>query len=649
MGLLLLFTSALLSSYFHRGDMADMSQFFTIRDVILSFEPSANVTRGTNVTVRCKAVVSSYKQEPLTCQYTLYEGNTQVYNMTSSTSEDLLYLLPNTRVSNTGKYMCKINIKGKESRSESKKLTVTGLSKPELHINKDVVNEEDEVTARCTAPSETGSFYFRFYRDSEVILEEQGSSNHYEAKFRLRKTGNTTIQCEYGVAILSLTIWSNKSNTVNISVKELFSPPVLDIDPQLKIYEGDTIRITCTNRNSLDSSEKANLYLSHGDKLLNRGETEINHSMVALAKDPREFECRQEVRKVVKVTTKTISVTELFSAPILTMSPAEVFEKEYLTLTCKSASYASERIHGGELTYTLEPSNRLLSSRKPGVFSGMVGSDSFSCTCAAQAKGIVKHSETLTVHPKVSVSTPEISVKGQAVLGRPINIRCQSASGSFPISYTLIKEKDLLRTTTVKLPTEEAVFTVIITRPEELKTYTCQAKNNPNNAKASERLNAAVIEPLSDLTLTVKPKASDILEEEVLMLTCIAKGTPPVTFNVYHIGKEEPVHTYISEQNYTNYVVPKLSKKHSGKYYCEAVNNAKNIIRSEKVTIEVRLALWKKALIGGICLLVVSVLVVICVVYFKSKKGAASLFEGMEGRVTNGTKDSMASLPADIS
>lgn len=92
----------------------------------MSIEPSTDVTRDANVTLRCKAVVSSSGQEVLSREYTIYKDDKPVYTKTSSTSEDLLYLLPEARVSNTGKYKCKINIAGTDSTSEAKKLTVTG-------------------------------------------------------------------------------------------------------------------------------------------------------------------------------------------------------------------------------------------------------------------------------------------------------------------------------------------------------------------------------------------------------------------------------------------------------------------------------------------------------------------------------------------
>lgn len=92
--------------------------------------------------------------------------------------------------------------------------------------------------------------------------------------------------------------------------------------------------------------------------------------------------------------------TELFSVPILTMSPAEVFQKDYMTLTCKSESFASEKLRREELIYSLDPSENALSENKVGEFSGRALLHDLNYTCIARAKGIVKHSNTLTVRPK---------------------------------------------------------------------------------------------------------------------------------------------------------------------------------------------------------------------------------------------------------
>lgn len=92
--------------------------------------------------------------------------------------------------------------------------------------------------------------------------------------------------------------------------------------------------------------------------------------------------------------------TELFSTPTITMSPTVVFQREDMSLTCNSEKVASERINRENVTYSLEPPNFLLTSTKPGVFSGKTMMYEFNYTCVAQAKGITKYSATLSVKPK---------------------------------------------------------------------------------------------------------------------------------------------------------------------------------------------------------------------------------------------------------
>ncbi|XP_049427454.1 platelet endothelial cell adhesion molecule isoform X3 [Epinephelus fuscoguttatus] len=658
MGLLLLLTSTLLSTYFHPGSVVNAQQRFTIREITLSIEPSTDVIRDTNVTLRCKAIVSSTGQEALSREYTIYKDGNKVYTKTSSTSEDLLYPLLEARVSNTGKYKCMINIEGKNMTSEAKKLTVTGLSKPVLHLNKGVFKEGEEITARCIAPSERGSIFFYFFEDNKEILERQVNSNQAEAKLHFSSVGIHKVHCAYTVLITPDSVKSEKSNVVNVSVESFPITAALDISPKSNIYEGDQLVILCSVTNAENSvnisTRNFHLFLSQGNRLLSSGDTKVNYSMVALAKDPGEFECRVEMKGLVKVDSKNISVTELFSVPTLTVSPTEVFRKEYMTLTCKSESTASERLSREELTYTLDPPKSPLIPKERGVFAGHALSHDFNYTCAAQAKGIVKHSEILTVRPKVSVSAPEITVVGRAVLGQPVKILCQSDVGSLPINYTLIRGYTNLSTIVVKLPSQQALFTVNITKPDEISEYTCRAKNSHKiwDGVRSGGLKANITVPLTQPTLTVIPHLPEISEGDHLYLICGVKGTPPVTFKWYRDGHEQPLYTTTSNKNNTDYQVPTLSKEHSGTYYCEAFNHA-NKVRSERVTIEVRQALWKKAVIGCFCLLAVIVLVVVAVLCFRSKRvrvdnAAVSVWSERPPEAASDEESSMGSNEPDV-
>ncbi|XP_077380279.1 platelet endothelial cell adhesion molecule isoform X1 [Festucalex cinctus] len=619
---LLLLTCTLVSNYLHPWRAADAQSIFTIRDISISLEPEAEVKRGANVTVRCQALVSSSGTRPLSREYTIYKDGVTVYTKTTSSSGDLLYRLPDARVSNTGKYKCKINIEGRTVTSDAERLTVTGLSAPLLHLNNAVVTEGEELTARCTAPGETGSIIFYFYDDDKEILEDRVSSNLSEVKLRFNNVGIHKMYCSYTVLVTPFFSKSDKSNTVTVSVKELSITPVMEMFPYSNIYEGDRLNIMCTVRNLIGNMHgMVHLYLSRGTQLLSRGDDNVNHSMIALAKDSEEFECRLEMGNVVKVDTKKILVTELFSVPTLTMSPSEVFQREYMTLSCKSERFASERLHRDELTYSLDPPESLLIPKSAGVFFGKALLYEFNYTCIAQAKGIRKYSSPLTVRPKVTVSTPRISVVGRAVLGRPFKVLCQSDIGSLPINYTLLKEYEQLSMASVKMPFEQAVFTVTIHQPGEINKFMCEAKNSQKEAPLSKRLEATVVVPLSHPTLTVIPILPEIAEGDHLFLICGVKGTPPITFKWYKDGGNNPVFTTTSDTNNTDFQIEALAKDDSGTYYCEAINHANNVVRSAPVTIEVRLALWKKAVIVGFCLLVVSVLVVVFVLCFRSKRG----------------------------
>ncbi|XP_041839653.1 platelet endothelial cell adhesion molecule isoform X3 [Melanotaenia boesemani] len=625
MGLLLLLTSTLLASYFQSGKVVNAQQFFTIASVTLSIEPQADVPRNTNVTIRCKAKVFILGSEALTRRYVIYKDNKIVNSKNTSSSEDYLYHLLNARVSNNGKYKCQINIDDQHMTSETEKLTVTGLSKPVLHLTKSAFIEGEEVLVSCSAPEETGSILVYFYDNSKEILEMQMNSHPAEAKISLMGPGIHEIHCSYTVHLMPDSVKSEESNRIPVTVREFSITPVLEVSPKNNIYEGDPLTITCTIRNFLPTSQSINLILSEGTRMLDHGGSSINHNMTAPASvTSLTFECMLTVKNVKKVDTKTVSVAELFSRPTLTMSPPEVFRNDPMKLICRSEKVATEKLDRTELTYTLHslemtflPRDRL----NTGVFSIKAPLNDFNCTCVAQARNIEKSSKILAVRPKVLVSTPTISVDGRVILGQPFQIRCQSFNGSVPIIYTLYKDQEQIDKTTIEEPDEGALFTVSISRTDELNEYTCKANNKGRDVLVSKALNATVIVPLSQVILTTVPDLQELSEGSNLHLLCTVKGTPPITFKWYRVGNSQPLHTTTSKKNYKYHEVPVLTKQDSGEYFCEAFNAANTRVQSKPINIEVHMAMWKKALIGGTVLLVVSVLVLVgCVMYFKSRR-----------------------------
>uniref|UniRef100_A0A3Q2Q8A1 Platelet endothelial cell adhesion molecule n=1 Tax=Fundulus heteroclitus TaxID=8078 RepID=A0A3Q2Q8A1_FUNHE len=616
MGLLLLLTSTLLFSSFHSGTALNAD--LKITSVDLSVEPSDEVSRGTNVTLRCKGKVLTSRMDALIRVYTISKDDVVIYNKTTSSSEDFLYHLPEARVSNNGKYRCRMHMMGEEMGSQAVRLSVTGMSTPILQLSKAIVTEGEAVNATCLAPGETGSILFNFYDGSKDIDKMGQSSN--PVMFRPKGVGDHVIRCSYSVFVMPDKFSSPQSNAVNLTVKELSVGPVLTISPQDNVYEGDALKITCSVNDSMKDYPDALLLLSQGDTLLNSGNTFVHANWIVQATGPElNVVCRLYVRSAEKVAMKTVSVTELFSVPILQMSPSEVFQGDSIRLTCTSRILSYDKLGGEPLIYRLESLTDNMTQAN-GIFVFKAKKIDFNYTCTVVAKGIKKKSNVLAINPKVPVSAPKISVHGSAILGKELNISCLSETGTPPITYTLWKNNKQDNTVVVQEFHKPAMFTVLVSEPEQLHEYFCRASNGNREPELSDKLRTAVIVPMTKAYLMVLPTSGDISEGHSVTLICSFTGTPPVTVGWYRESDSNSLNLTTTKINTTSYTFI-LSKKHSDKYYCKAQNRA-NFVESNRVELEVGMAKWKKLLISGTVILVVSSLVMMgCVLFIRSRRG----------------------------
>uniref|UniRef100_A0A3Q2SRU9 Platelet endothelial cell adhesion molecule n=1 Tax=Fundulus heteroclitus TaxID=8078 RepID=A0A3Q2SRU9_FUNHE len=413
MGLLLLLTSTLLFSSFHSGTALNAD--LKITSVDLSVEPSDEVSRGTNVTLRCKGKVLTSRMDALIRVYTISKDDVVIYNKTTSSSEDFLYHLPEARVSNNGKYRCRMHMMGEEMGSQAVRLSVTGMSTPILQLSKAIVTEGEAVNATCLAPGETGSILFNFYDGSKDIDKMGQSSN--PVMFRPKGVGDHVIRCSYSVFVMPDKFSSPQSNAVNLTVKELSVGPVLTISPQDNVYEGDALKITCSVNDSMKDYPDALLLLSQGDTLLNSGNTFVHANWIVQATGPElNVVCRLYVRSAEKVAMKTVSVTELFSVPILQMSPSEVFQGDSIRLTCTSRILSYDKLGGEPLIYRLESLTDNMTQAN-GIFVFKAKKIDFNYTCTVVAKGIKKKSNVLAINPKVGMAKwKKLLISGTVIL-----------------------------------------------------------------------------------------------------------------------------------------------------------------------------------------------------------------------------------------
>uniref|UniRef100_A0A3P9N4Z6 Ig-like domain-containing protein n=1 Tax=Poecilia reticulata TaxID=8081 RepID=A0A3P9N4Z6_POERE len=602
MGLLPLITSTLLFSCKASHPLLFKQEMV---DLIFTNLPSADVERNTNVALRCKAEVLTSGTEALNRVYTVYKGESVIYNKTTSSSEDLLYRLPQARVSNNGKYKCAITIMGKAKTSEAATLTVTGMSTPVLRINKANVTEGESVTATCLAQGETGSLLFSFHDNSKEVENGEWLTSS-RLTFVPKGVGNHNIHCSYLVLNMPYPSKSQQSNTVTLAVEgtlDLFI--VLKISPHDNVYEGDTLNITCSVSNSTK------------DYFTSLRPFHISR-------------CFQ--RMCDKLFVLNLS-TELFSVPTLRVSAVEVFQEDEISLTCRSEKLSYDRLEGESLTYSLEPFDYHMVRKGNGVFVGKAKTIDFNYTCTAAAKGIKKKSNVLTIHPKVPVSTPKIWVSGSAILGRKVVIFCLSDTGTPPITYTLWKASKQNQITVVHEFNKAANFTVVINETGRLNHYLCTASNGDRTPELSHKLQTAVVEPMTIASLMVVPDVGDISEGHSVILICSFLGTPPVTVKWFRDSDDlNPLETTTTNSNNTNYEFV-VNREHTDNYYCRAENRA-NSVESNKINVVVGMAMWKKLLIPGTIILVVSSLVMMGFILFTRSRRGRDIYSPPETQAT---------------
>lgn len=98
---------------------------FSIRKVSLSIEPGTEVAWGTNVTLRCQAVLD--KPVALSLEFTIYMGRNLICSQTLNSSMDLLCPLTKVKQVNAGRYSCAIKFEDKQANSRVTTLTVKGV------------------------------------------------------------------------------------------------------------------------------------------------------------------------------------------------------------------------------------------------------------------------------------------------------------------------------------------------------------------------------------------------------------------------------------------------------------------------------------------------------------------------------------------
>ncbi|KAI4879464.1 hypothetical protein NFI96_014534 [Prochilodus magdalenae] len=598
-----------------------------IKDVTLIVHPATEVERDTNLTLTCRAKVSHTGGHLPQYTYNFYKNHktTEVNTQRTDAVEQVTFSIPDARVSDSGSYQCEVVIGENTKKSNQQKINVKGLQVPELIVDKLEVREGEAVSATCRAEKEKGSLTFSFKDGSEELFFRE-AIGHAQTTFTLPAGKVARLSCSYLINVASnVQVQSNDSNVVSVTVQVLDIVPNITFRPATEVIEGDNVSISCSVGPASQNLPTLSLQLTKGNKILKTNMTTSSYSSVVKAEDAGDYECNAIMNNVAKITKAKLNVKELFSRPVLTIQPSEAFERQTFEVSCRSTEFAQERIRQADVKYSIYRNGIILT---PGAFDGTYRATASThtngnYTCNAQAKMIIKVSQPRIYTAKVLVSRPLIEVVKQVVLSRPFQIRCHSENGSFPITYTLIRNDKTLNRSLATDPHVQPTFFAIINSEREIHEFRCEAQNSQHVPPLrSEALSAPVIVPVGKPLLTVLPTPGEVTEGENVTLICsISRGTPPVSFIWYHVDRLLKSNTVSA--NFSTHTLQTVSSENSGSYYCEAVNNGNERDQSNRVTFTVRMARWKKGLIVGSCLLflAVTLMALVLLIRYRSKRG----------------------------
>ncbi|KAI2666635.1 Platelet endothelial cell adhesion molecule [Labeo rohita] len=585
--------------------VADTQAAMTIDHVKLTVLPANNVETGTNVTLRCEASVSQSLRQSLTYSFSLLQED-QVIISKNITDSVLERTLSPARVSNSGRYQCRVHIRNKQKTSNKVgALRNKGLQVPLLKVKSDIVSEGENIIATCSAPGETGSLMFLFYEDKQEVKRVVHSTNSVTTTLTMQKLTDIYLHCTYMVIMHPSAGVSNKSNIVKVFVQENYEiTPQISISTNANVVEGDRVQITC----NVPYSSDLELYLTKGSTLLYKSHVTFTQSLVVRAEDSGEYVCKAEKGNMQKRAVYQLNVAELFSKPILSISPVQVFEGQRFILNCTSNVTSPVKITKADIKYMIGP---ISAAARYEETASLATNGNY--TCMAMVKEVNKISLPLILKAKVPVSIPVLRAVNKVIIGKPFNVLCEAENGTLPITYILLKNHGRVAYKKVTEAASRAIFDITsISSPEEINSFTCLAYNRgPSYSMFSEPLTAPVIVPVSKPVMDTKE--ATVTEGSDLTLNCeVQEGTRPITFTWYHNGVMIPLPTKEGK-----YVVKAIKRDQRGDYHCDASNSALETKTSISIRINVSLALWKKALIGIFCILLLVAIVIVLTVFFK--------------------------------
>ncbi|XP_073516412.1 platelet endothelial cell adhesion molecule isoform X2 [Phyllobates terribilis] len=607
---------------------------FTINSIELKALPSTKLNNGNTLQLKCEVGFAKTTDFTLNSTFTFYKEDDTISTIIS-TEDHASFVIQKVRVSNSGQFKCEVSVAGRIKTSDDVEIRVTGLSSPLINVSKDEVSEGDEVIVRCEAPEELSYKKFIFYKihqKSEEVKTKSTEKYHEEVKFMI-KEGENILQFKCEVQLVNIGESSPASAMKTVTVVAPFSVPRIEVLPSLNFTEGGNMSVKCTFQEGRRRSNDVKLTLQKDGHIVNSSTTStLTYHRVAMVEDMGNYTCKVESKRTSKSSSAKVDIAELFPRPRLTLKKSSknefINEQDNIELRCSVPGLPTEV--SNRLPYKFIETRQKRKSTRPGGKFPMSAIEKYSGSyvCQVTIANITKESEPLDLQIYAPVKNPVLThimkSNKSVVLGDTLELTCKIQSGTPPITYSLLRGKDLLREQIVD-GVKEARFLVNSSSSHDLGQYSCQAsnRNTQSTGKYSNIVNVTVIIPISSTHLKIIPSDGDVEEGSNLTLVCrVEVGTLPINFLFFRKkGSEILLQNVTETQNqYSVHYLPNFSKQEDGAYYCAASNRAQKEVRSQTKEARAVLATWKKGVIGTFVLLIVLAATAICAYLHMDKK-----------------------------
>ncbi|MGH0185787.1 UNVERIFIED_CONTAM: hypothetical protein FKN15_018958 [Acipenser sinensis] len=329
---------------------------------------------------------------------------------------------------------------------------------------------------------------------------------------------------------------SQRSNPVTLTVSAGRPKPVLTREPAGKIFEGDTVTLSCVVEGGSDgwrylwykdSQYSTSVYQTDSSSKTGAGYT---ISAAALSQSiGGEYWCLagrgskpfySQYSNAVK-----IQVSERFSTPTLTVRPdASVWEGEAVILQCG----AQINKQGTQLQYRYIKDNGNLrgpGSRDPYSIpaAGLRDTGSYQCEVEVAGTGVKKRSDSVWLFVSELFKKPILTFTPASPVweGEAVTLQCgaQIYKHGTQLQYRYIKDNGNLRGAGSRNP-----YSIPAAVLKDTGSYQCEVEAAGTGVKKRSDSVSLTVRELPQTTLTLEPPFPEICTRETVTLRCGVKG-----------------------------------------------------------------------------------------------------------------------------